>query len=384
MKGFAQDMNVQEAGLRCLAVLAAGNPNNQAAIYQHGGIPPVVNAVDQACASRRNDEQTVSLVAQGLNLLANLGNHAECRPQIVQCKGVEATINAMKTYHDPSVAEHGLRVIAGLAGSPETIQYMMKAGCLDTIISVMRAHMQDPTVQMNGCYAIGMLAGADDAKLAIARYGGIQALLSAMYFLPREAHVHEQGCAALAILAELDQNKGTIGETRCGEGQHQQDGVQIMSSSARNMCQYASAAKQCCKLIAVVALNEQVKDALLRTNTLEAIFMCLQNHGNDPSMLYYGLKAFVTLGSPTPPEAALHLCGDLIDLVVAAMQRFPQDVRVQECGCECFSVIARFEALQDPLIHKGAIKVICFALRSFQADTGVTRKGSHALASSFC
>jgi len=99
MKAYSNDWLVQEAGLRCLAVLAAGSPANQEAIYKNGGIPPVIHAVNGAVESRKNDDATTALIAQGLNLLANLATHPECRPQIVHCKGVEAVLGAMKALY---------------------------------------------------------------------------------------------------------------------------------------------------------------------------------------------------------------------------------------------------------------------------------------------
>merc|ERR1740129_701792 len=100
----------------------------------------------------------------------------------------------MRCYMDATVQGHGLRVVAGLAASPEAIPYMVQAGALDVIVISMQKFQEDVAIQMNGCYALGMLAGSDESKVSITRCGGVQVLLSALYWHPREPHVHEQGC----------------------------------------------------------------------------------------------------------------------------------------------------------------------------------------------
>jgi len=380
MKVYVQDPMVQECGLRCLAVLVGGNAGAQSEIFQVQGIPIIVHAVSTEAESKKVDQATTALVAQGLNLLASLAVHAECRPQIVQCKGIDTTLQAMRTFDEAAVQEHGLRVFAGLAGADEAIPYMLQAGASDAIVTSMLHCPDVVAVQMNGCYALGMLASSDEFKLSITRSGSIQVLLAAMYWHPFEPHVHEQGCAALSILSELNQNKTAVGDAVVGEGDARQSGVEVVSSSARNMANQPSAAKQSLKLIAVIGIDDSVKQKLLEANVLNCIFEVLQVHTDGPAVVYYGLKAFVTCTSPDPPPQCENLCFDLIDMVVGTMRSHSADVRMQESGCEVLSIIGRFDALQEPLIQKQAITVICNAIRQFQSDTGVTRKACRAIA----
>ena len=53
---------------------------------------------------------------------------------------------------------------------------------------------------------------------------------------------------------------------------------------------------------------------------------------------------------------------------------------MQESGCEVLSILARLEEMQEPIIVKGGVALICLALKSFQADTGIQRKGCRAFA----
>ena len=44
------------------------------------------------------------------------------------------------------------------------------------------------------------------------------------------------------------------------------------------------------------------------------------------------------------------------------------------------SILARLEEMQEEIIGKGGVALICLALKSFQADTGIQRKGCRAFA----
>jgi len=291
MKAYQADPVVQESGLGCLATLALGSEPNQAAIFQAGGIPVVINCVNVAVASGKSDEATVGLTAQGLNLLGNLAAHTECRPQIIQCQGVDCVLQSLKIFpNDVSVLEHGLRIIAGLAGSVEMTTSLFKMGTLNVIITAMKNGMGDPAVQMNGCYALGMLSGPDEYKVQIGQTG-IEVILTSMYFHPREPHVHEQANAALSILCEVDQNKSTVCSSCIGQGtEQQQTGCQLLHTSIRNMTTNPSTVKQCLKCIAVAGYDEQIQTQLRMAGTLDCVQMSVQTHVQDSSVVYYGLR----------------------------------------------------------------------------------------------
>ena len=46
-------------------------------------------------------------------------------------------------------------------------------------------------------------------------------------------------------------------------------------------------------------------------------------------MVFYVLKAIVTLAYPYPPPQLISLCGSLLDIVIAVMKLFPSEARVQ-------------------------------------------------------
>jgi len=139
--------------------------------------------------------------------------------------------------------------------------------------------------------------------------------------------------------------------------------------------------KQSLKLIAVVALDSNVKQLLLALGMCTHIVSATLQFSQDNSIMYYGFKAFVSLchGS-APPDDVHHACGDLLELVIATMRGLPDDVRIQESGCEVLAILARLEQLQQAIATRGGIAVICEALKKHEAETGIQRKGCRALA----
>eukprot|EP00439_Symbiodinium_sp_Y106_P037482 s2876_g4.t1 len=123
-----------------------------------------------------------------------------------------------------------------------------------------------------------------------------------------------------------------------------------------------------------------MRAGLIQAFTINGIVQVLQVHAENSAVVFYALKATVTLGYPHPPPEMIHICESLLDLVLAVMRAFPAEARIQETGCEVLSILARVEAMQEPIITKGGIALICTALKSFQADTGIQRKGCRAFA----
>lgn len=171
----------------------------------------------------------MELITEGVNLLAAIASHQECRPLIMQHGGIEITLQVMRFYIDfPLIQEHCLRILSGLTLWPEAAAKLLHAGYIDCIIAAMRTSMiprfkrfwstktmalkafwalstlkslkmhgcrkypEHQGVQMSGAYALGMVAGSDDAKNAVLAANGIEVLVAAMCWHPMDQHVNEQ------------------------------------------------------------------------------------------------------------------------------------------------------------------------------------------------
>eukprot|EP00434_Breviolum_minutum_P015963 symbB.v1.2.014071.t1/scaffold1011.1/size144341/1 len=377
MQGHAGNPHVQAQGLKCLATLCANNTAIQTGLYQAQGIPAILNAIRTAADTRQTDAGTVELITEGVNLLAAIASNPECRPLIMQHGGIEITLQVMRFYIDfPLIQEHCLRILSGLTLWPEAAAKLLHAGYIDCIIAAMMKYPEHQGVQMSGAYALGMVAGADDAKTAVINAKGIEALVAAMYWHPTDQHVNEQACAALSILCESDRGKSILAKTVVDD----QSSPEIIANSMRSLYGVAPTLKQLAKLVAIAGLDDTMKDGFLKAFILNGLVQSLEAHSKDQGVVFYVLKAIVTLAYPYPPPQLISLCGSLLDIVIAVMKLFPSEARVQETGCEVLSILARMEDLQEPIISKGGISLICLALKSFQADTGIQRKGCRAFA----
>mmetsp|Transcript_35338 Transcript_35338/g.82564 ORF Transcript_35338/g.82564 Transcript_35338/m.82564 type:complete len:1196 (+) Transcript_35338:246-3833(+) len=387
MKGYSDAPMVQETGLRCLAGLAHGSQQNQAAIFHAGGLPAVGHAMNTAVQSGKKDEHTVGLVAQGLNLQANLASHLECRPQIVQNRGIDSAVSSMRAYPDEAaVQEHGLRMFAGLANSPEAFSALQQAGAVEQILKSMSHMPGEAAVQANGAYALGMLAGHDDGKKRVLANSGVESLLSAM-FHHQVPMVHEQACAALAVLVADPNAKSAFMTCSVGiPGEEPLNGYQILEHCLKNMSHHPGTMRQCLKLIAILAADETIKKKLLEMGLPEHVFYVMQEANNHPEsevavfILYYSFKALVVLFAPYPSSDWAAMCSSILEIVVATMRRYPNDEKIQEGGCEVLSILAKGEGLQELVMKSGGVQVTCVALKTFAQDMEVQRKGCRTLA----
>lgn len=71
--------------------------------------------------------------------------------------------------------------------------------------------------------------------------------------------------------------------------------------------------------------NNDVKFSIWFSATLTLQHFAFQDQG----VVFYVLKAIVTLAYPYPPPQMISLCGSLLDIVIAVMKLFPSEARVQ-------------------------------------------------------
>mmetsp|Transcript_31715 Transcript_31715/g.87591 ORF Transcript_31715/g.87591 Transcript_31715/m.87591 type:complete len:534 (+) Transcript_31715:125-1726(+) len=154
MQAFANSSVVQECGLRCLATLAEGSTDAQNLIFQAQGVPMVLHAIQQATSSGAKGETATNLIAEGLNLVANLSANPECRSHIAQTGGVESALGAMREHPQCApIQAHSMRVLAGLGSMTEIGHHLIKQGTPEAIVRGMQNCTSDVAVQMHGCYA---------------------------------------------------------------------------------------------------------------------------------------------------------------------------------------------------------------------------------------
>ena len=252
------------------------HPREVRGLYQAQGIPAILNAIRTAADTRKTDEATVELIAEGVNLLAAIASHQECRPLIMQHGGIEITLQVMRFYIDfPIIQEHCLRILSGLTLWPEAAAKLLQAGYIDCIIAAMRKYPEHQGVQMSGAYALGMVAGSDDAKNAVLAAAGIEVLVAAMCWHPMDQHVNEQACAALSILSEPDRGKAILAKTSVDEQSSAEivansmrglysiaawlSGLQVRKRSGFELAMEANTLKQIAKLVAIAGLDDTMR-----------------------------------------------------------------------------------------------------------------------------
>jgi len=382
MKNYVRDVQIQECGLTCLAALA-GSEANQTIIFKCDGIPYVINAIRSAYGT---DEEHVSLIYAGVCLICNLSTHRECQPQIVQYKGCECVIEVMQKYPDNAgLHDQCLKLISRVAVYQQALHALIASGGVDTVLRSMRTHADSVEVQVHGCYAIGMLATSEDAKVHMGKSGAVLLLVKDMHDFPGEKHIHEQAAAALTILCEHESNVLSFASTILGEEDAQVSATVVLNHSVMSWYQEDQVVRQTLKLMGLLAAVDDAMRAQLLAGPpggLEVAVNAINENLQSDVVCYYGLKAVASIAYPQPPPEYGLFCAGLIDIVVTAMKTHmrQEDNRVQEAGCEVLSVLALMEELQDALLQKGVVPVLCAASKGWMNDTLIQRKACRAFA----
>merc|ERR1719265_827697 len=92
------------------------------------------------------------------------------------------------------------------------------------------------------------------------------------------------------------------------------------------------------------------------------------------------MESLALLLHPEPTEDVYPICLNVLQFVVHAMGAHPSDAHIQECGCEILALIASVEQLQEAFVASGAIKALTTAMRNFEGNTGIQRRGCRAFA----
>lgn len=138
-----------------------------------------------------------------------------------------------------------------------------------------------------------------------------------------------------------------------------QSSSEIIANSMRGLYSIANTLKQIAKLVAIAGLDDTMrrgfrwtenasfkpflsgfrgleyvfaarKEGFLRAFVLNGLAQSLESHSQDQGVVYYVMKAIVTLAYPYPPQQMLALCGSLLDIVIAIMKLFPAEARIQD------------------------------------------------------
>ena len=131
------------------------------------------------------------------------------RADIGKWGGVEIVLSALTKYQaDPGMAAVVLHTLAAVCRAVESNQVLVsKAGGIELVVQVMRAHPTTAEVQRYGCWALAIIAYNADNQVLVAKAGGIEAVIAAMRAHPTTADVQHYGCWALMTIAVNADNK---------------------------------------------------------------------------------------------------------------------------------------------------------------------------------
>ena len=211
---------------------------------------------------------------------------------------------------------------------------MVRLGAAEAIIAAMRLLCANEAVNIHGCYALGMLAQSEENKIHIAQVHGIQQVLAALSVHSSHEHVNGHGCAALCMLCEINQNKVAVRDC---------NGLEVIVAAARNFGQHPQVMAQILRLFALLSLDPGSRQALSKLNVLKVIVSAVRHSsGQSHDVLLYGFKVIANMVTTYKLET------DMIDIIYAAMNAFPEDPKVQEDGRMICKAMNAFSQGPDP------------------------------------
>ncbi|XP_057289397.1 serine/threonine kinase-like domain-containing protein STKLD1 [Hydractinia symbiolongicarpus] len=191
---------VQTAGCRLLATLAAQAEEEDDVLYTRQLISPVALAM-------KSHSSSVKLQAAATQLLMALSADETAAKEIGKLGGVQDTLAAMRAFPDNvEIATNCCGALWSLAIDELNAKIVCEERGLQDICRAMENHDEVSDLIEAGCSAIWSLSMEDDNIEMMSDVGAVKLLLQALKTHKKEAKVVKNACMALASIVEADES----------------------------------------------------------------------------------------------------------------------------------------------------------------------------------
>jgi hypothetical protein len=344
------------------------------------------NALPAAATTLRRSDAVDSLVAACMTAVANMcgdatpdGGHAENIAAALRVGVVHGVARVMQRRGavSPDIAADACMALCRLALDGSAKQAIVDAGCIETVVSLLRTHAGVDSDDLDGqcCALLSVLADGPDRTIAarVARAGAVDVVLASMRRREASLDVVDHGCGVLAHVATSSaEDKAAV---VCAGG---------CDALAAAMLRHPADPKlqsRACGAVHVLSNHRDAPDAFARAGGIEAVVRAIRRFGDVAEVQGSAFLALTGLVLDPVRQAAAARSGGIVAAIVA-LRRFADDPWVSMCACMALAgMVARNDTNQAAAVRASGIIEVVAAMRRHGDDRDVQTAGCNALSS---
>jgi hypothetical protein len=324
--------------------------------------------IEEMNAHRANAEVQVQLCSW-LNRAANVGRVTSLSAAGA-IEGVVATLRAHPAH--AGVQKCGLAVLSNMTHDTTICVKLMRVGAVQLAVTAAHAHT-DADALVSAMAVIHNVTIHDNARKELAgSVGAVEAVVGAMQMHGSHAGIQEAGCTTLLNLC-LDQGVPS-NVTKAGKA----GAVEALVAALKAF--HSNEEIQDCGCLALADLIAGEHLSLRKNATaggLETVLTLLQQHGSNPRVMGSAARALCVMGFErllSGTDISHQSVVTAFGAVLAAMQKFPADARLQQFGAPALETILRFaqgHGLAGAAEAADAVSVLVAALKEHTGNVEV-------------
>ena len=290
---------------------------------------------------------------------------------IAKAGGIPIILQAIQQHQAPQVQQAGCHALGYLALHHEQNNDMIvQAGAIPIILQMMKQHPSAAEVQASACHALCVLAeGNRKHKYMISRAGAIPIILHAIEHHPSAADVQETACRALIVLAPNNlQNQDMIAGT-----------IPLLLYAINREPSAPRVHKWACRVLVALAHNAHNSILFVQAGAIPIILHVMKHLPSAPEVQALACHVVVVLADSAHTSTLIVQAG-AIPIILHAMKQHPAAPEVQQAGCLTLSYLAiDHNPNRDTIVEAGGIRIILEALKLHPSAPEVQEWACHAL-----
>jgi hypothetical protein len=361
---------------------------NNTALQGHMASMAAAGAVEAVVAALRAHTAHLAVQEGGLAVLANMAADTDVRAKLVRVGAVQLAVATARAHS----AHTGVQRIAVLLIHNSTLDVDAhkalagSVGAIEAVVAATQTHRSHEDIQQMGCWTLMDLCmdrGVPSNIHKAGKAGAVEAVIAALNSFPSNERLQDFGCLALAEMTRDEPSSQQKGDAAGGL-----DAVLAVMQRYRSNARVLGSAA-----LALYAMDFNSRAETFRPGSAGAIspqkvaaaFECvlaaLQKFPADARLQQFGAGALeMTFAFPARAPGALGAAqaAAAVSVLVAAIQAHSNDVELQFRCCEALRNIAAVHGAHDAMAATFTASAIKTVLASLQKHIGdlASRNGS--------
>lgn len=320
-------------------------------------VPDAIRKLIFCLTSNESEPQIQINICSALESLINFEDYS-VRVTIAGSGGLLALCKALNVHgSDVVLTEQACRVLSFVIPLAEQNSFVsMRTFLGNTLVWVLENHIEDPDVEAAVIDALWTCCSQDDYfKHILVNERSLNAIVQAMTLQLGSSELVRSGSSLLWILSGYGHGKQMIGD--CGGISVIVNGVLAHNQSTAVLKEGLTALKNLATFPGNSLMIEQADSERL-------VMYALWIHYRDPQVISISLSALNNIAVDSATRTVSMMKEEILEIVIAVMQRFPTDEQVQKNACfylkSCsyldanLRMMSRYSAKLIPLLQKGA------------------------------